>query len=214
MAKLNASYPDQKIEPATAREWYDELGDLEAGDVWLAIRAHRRHETFRPGIAAILGGVAIHREDMALALAAQQRAADQLEARRRRGVPMPPETREALDVIAEATKLDTPADQRMAKAEMVAALADQLEARTVARTLTVSEATRTCGACATSPTAGFVTVDLPAGHPGNTSPSPLVAMAPCPLCRPARRDAWQRGRLADKADTAGWVKGARPAGAA
>src|SRR5687768_12174838 len=98
-ARLNLSYPEQPINEGTAREWFVELGQLDAGDVWLAIRTIRREERFRPNLASIIAGVELHPRDMAAARQAQLA----LTARpgHRGGVPMPPETREALAILGE-----------------------------------------------------------------------------------------------------------------
>lgn len=205
--RLNDSYPSQPISADTAREWYEELADLDEGEVWLAIRAHRRHEPFRPGVAAILAGAAIHRQDMAEALAAQQRAAAAPRRAPRSGVPMPPETREALRILAERMNPATPADERAEAHRMIEALADQLAARITPAEETVRDATRTCGACATSPQAGFVEHVLPPGHRDNPYPHPSETLIPCPYCRPGRHDAWKRGRTADKTSRDGYVAG-------
>src|SRR3954447_10471836 len=108
VAKLNASYPDQPINAATAREWYDDLKHLDAGDIWLAIRVIRREERFRPQLASILAGVKLHRRDMAEARQRQERELER--SQYKPGVPMPPETREALDILAEVKRPDSDTD--------------------------------------------------------------------------------------------------------
>jgi hypothetical protein len=122
VARLNASWPDQQIEPPTAREWFDELHHLDAGDVWLAIRELRTEIKWRPSLAEILAGVKVYRAKLA-----EQAHHQQLErARSRRGTPMPPETKQAMEILADSIsgKVD-----KMEARQMIDALAAQLEAR-------------------------------------------------------------------------------------
>lgn len=51
---LNASYPDQKIEPPTAKAWFEDLEHEDAGVVGVALRRLRRESKFRPQLASIL----------------------------------------------------------------------------------------------------------------------------------------------------------------
>jgi hypothetical protein len=58
VARLNASYPGQQVEPMTAREWYTELAHLPADRVWRAVRRLRRERSFRPSLAELLDACA------------------------------------------------------------------------------------------------------------------------------------------------------------
>lgn len=55
VAKLNASFPRQPIEPLTAREWFSELADRRAELVWRALRRLRCEQSFMPSLAELLG---------------------------------------------------------------------------------------------------------------------------------------------------------------
>lgn len=122
VAKLNASYPDQPINAATAAEWHTELAHLDAGDVWLAIRELRTEIRWRPSLAEILAGVKVYRAK--LAEEAQSQELRHLASRK--GMPMPPETRQALEILKDSIsgKVD-----RVEARQMIDALAAQLEAR-------------------------------------------------------------------------------------
>ena len=125
VARLNATYPDRQIETATAREWYDELAHLETGDVWLAIRRLRTEQKWRPELAEILIACKLRRVEMA----EQARSQRQRLTAGRRGVPMPPETKQALEILKETLHPDTTVEQKSQAAAMIAALADQLAER-------------------------------------------------------------------------------------
>jgi hypothetical protein len=122
VAKLNASYPDQPINAATAAEWFTELDRLDAGDVWLAIRELRTEMRWRPGLAEILAGVKLYRAKLA-----EQAHSQQLRhLSGRKGMPMPPETRQAMEILKDsvAGKVDGPQARLM-----IDTLATQLEER-------------------------------------------------------------------------------------
>ena len=201
-ARLNLSYPDQPINEGTAREWFAELEPLDAGDVWLAIRTIRREERFRPTLASILAGVELHRRDMAAARQAQLALAARPD-HHRGGVPMPPETREALAILGEAAKPDGDVDRQQAAA-MIAALADQIEQRAQGRAESAADATRICPKCASSPVEGAVQYLLPAGHPDNLGDHPLQVYVPCSSCRPGRHHTWKAGQLHLRTDDRGY----------
>ncbi len=122
VARLNASWPDQQIEPPTAREWFDELRHLDAGDVWLAIRELRTEHHFRPSLAEILAGVKAYRGR----LAEQAHSQELRHLASRRGMPMPPETRQALEILKDS--ISGKVDKTQAR-QMIDALAAQLEQR-------------------------------------------------------------------------------------
>jgi hypothetical protein len=54
VARINASWPDQQIEPLTAGEWYDELAQLDPNLLTTAVRNLRRDSDYRPSLAALL----------------------------------------------------------------------------------------------------------------------------------------------------------------
>jgi hypothetical protein len=122
VAKLNASYPGQEISPETAAEWYTELARLDAGDVWLAIRELRTEIKWRPSLAEILAGVKVYRAK----LAEQAYSQELRHLARRKGTPMPPETRQAMEILADS--ITGKVDKTQAR-QMIDALAAQLEAR-------------------------------------------------------------------------------------
>jgi len=196
--RLNANYPGQELRPETAVEWFGVLVSFPEAEVWLAVERVRREREWMPtGVAVILNAIdANHRElqeDRRQALAAiQARPAA------RRGVPMPAETRQAIQLLAARMRgaLDGPTARRM-----IDGLADQLEARVHAQPETLADATRTCPECATSAVAGWI--DVPEDG--------VVAVQPCPMCQPGRHDAWKKGRLTAKAGQDGYP--ATPAGA-
>ncbi len=122
VAKLNASYPDQPINAATAHEWHTELGHRDAGDVWLAIRELRTEHHFRPSLAEILAGVKAYRGR----LAEQAHSQELRHLANRRGMPMPPETRQALEILKDS--ISGKVDKTQAR-QMIDTLATQLEQR-------------------------------------------------------------------------------------
>jgi hypothetical protein len=130
VARLNASWPDQQIEPPTAAEWYDELAHLDPGDIWLAIRQLRREHHFRPNLAELLVAHKVHRVEMAEAAKSQQRQ----HALGRRGTPMPPETRQAMEILAETLHPNTTPEQKAEARLMIDSLATQLAGRTFTAT--------------------------------------------------------------------------------
>jgi len=125
VAKLNASFPGQQIEPPTAREWFDELHGYAAGEVWLAIRLLRKEEKFRPGLAEIITGIKLCRRDMADAKRIQEQKQGTRNLGGGRGGPMPPETQEALKILAEASKPENGIDKVQARA-MIESLGQQI----------------------------------------------------------------------------------------
>lgn len=173
VAKLNASFPGQAIGPETAVEWWAELDGFEAPEVWLAVRRCRREREWMPTLHAIHEAVdANHRDELDRRLQAARMLA--AAGRRRRGVPMPPETRQAIDLLSGA--LEGRIDGASAR-QMIEQLADQLQARTTGRPETAQDAMRRCPECATSPVVGWIVVVSETDH--------VVAQwARCPLCRP------------------------------
>jgi hypothetical protein len=128
--RLNASFPDQPINAATAREWYDELHHLDPGDIWLAVRALRREHHFRPNLAEILTAHKVHRQE----LAEQARSLERQRDGWTRGTPMPPETRQTMEILKETLHPDTTPEQKAEARLMIDALATQLADRTFTAT--------------------------------------------------------------------------------
>jgi len=54
VTRINASWPDQQIEPLTAGEWYDDLAHLNPDLLGEAVRNLRRESDYRPSLAALL----------------------------------------------------------------------------------------------------------------------------------------------------------------
>ncbi len=126
VARLNASFPAQEpIGPETAAEWFEEVRHLDEGDVWLAVRELRKEQTWRPSLAELLAGVRVYRA--ALAERAHHQALER--AGDRKGTPMPPETRQALEILKETTRPDVTADFKAQARQMIDTLADQLAER-------------------------------------------------------------------------------------
>jgi hypothetical protein len=126
VARLNASYPGQEISPETAAEWYTELAHLDPGDIWLAVRALRREHHFRPTLAELLVAYKAHRAELAEQAASQQRRRDS----QTRGTPMPPETRQAMEILKETLHPDTTLEQKAEARLMIDTLAGLLADRT------------------------------------------------------------------------------------
>lgn len=122
IAKLNASYPGQEISPETAAEWYTELAHLDAGDVWLAIRELRTEMRWRPSLAEILAGVKLYRAK----LAEQAHSQELRHLSGRKGTPMPPETRQAMEILRDS--ISGKVDKAQVR-QMIDALATQLAKR-------------------------------------------------------------------------------------
>ncbi len=122
VAKLNASYPGQEISPETAAEWYTELTHLNAGDIWLAVRALRKEQRWRPALAEILAGVKVYRAQ----LAEEAHSQELRHLANRKGTPMPPETRQALEILKDSI---TGKVGKTEARQMIDTLATQLETR-------------------------------------------------------------------------------------
>jgi hypothetical protein len=206
--RMNASFPNRPVDPATAAEWLEELNAFDAASVWLAIRRCRRERPFAPALAQILEAIdANDREDRE-----RQRAAQVLaHAPGRRGARMPAEMYRAMEVHAD--RLDGKLDGETARG-LIDTLADQLDARLAHRSADDDPAlaTRTCVECAISPIEGQVFHTLPADHPENSYQHPVEVCSPCPRCRPVRAKVLTRGGQAAmtlRTDADGWPKGWR-----
>ena len=114
VARLNANYPGQQVDAETAAEWFGPLQGFPAGEVWDAIDRHRRDLTpdrdgrpvghWAPSLAGILACIDANWRERSAARR-ELEARDRRAARNRRGgVPMPPETKEALALL-ERSKL-------------------------------------------------------------------------------------------------------------
>jgi hypothetical protein len=88
----------------------------------LAIRRLRTEQRWRPSLAEILAGVTVYRRDLA-----EQAHAQQLRlAASRQGTPMPPETRQAMEILRDS--VSGKVDKAQAKA-MIDTLASRLAER-------------------------------------------------------------------------------------
>lgn len=100
------------------------MAHLDAGDIWLAVRQLRRERHFRPNLAEILVACKIRRVEMA-----EQARHQQLHTGNGRGVPMPPETRQALEILQETLRPGVTREQRVQARQMIERLADDLAER-------------------------------------------------------------------------------------
>ena len=141
MARLAANYPGQALPAETATEWFGPLAQFPAAEVWDAVDRHRRDMTegrdgrprgaWMPNLAELLAAVDKNWRE-------QSAARREIEARQARaarnaqgGVPMPPETKEAMRILAAASTPPghpdhVPGDIARKRIEM---LADQLAER-------------------------------------------------------------------------------------
>ena len=113
MARLNANYPGQQVDALTATEWYGPLEGFPAAEVWAAIDRHRRDLTpgrdgvptghWAPSLAGILACLDANWREASAARRELEARAARDERNGRGGVRMPPETKEALEVL-EASK--------------------------------------------------------------------------------------------------------------
>jgi hypothetical protein len=198
---LNASWPTQQVEGLTADQWYRDLGSYPGGEVMAALEAHRTNTT--PGRDGLpLGHWAPASADLLAYIREQRRreavTASTSGAMPASGVPMPPETKEAIEVL-KRTKLPPSHNDHLPGANgsfRIEQLAGYLEARlaeehedTPARREDVADARRTCGRCATSEVGGWLQ-----GTGG---------WLPCPACRPGRHQTWVATRRSGWPDVAG-----------
>jgi len=139
--RLNANYPGQQVEPLTAAEWFGPLEVFPPGEVWDAIDRHRRDLSpgrdgqpagqWAPSLAGILAAIDVNwRERSAERRQLLVRAA-RADRNGRGGVPMPPETREALRLLERSKLLPEHPDHLVPATarERIEDLADQLETR-------------------------------------------------------------------------------------
>jgi hypothetical protein len=205
--RLSASFPGQELRAETAAQWFEELRPFPAVDVWLAVRRVRREQANMPrSVAVFLNAIdANDREDRE-----RRRVTAQLAlapGRRRRGAPMPPEAKRAVEVFTD--RLDGKLEPDHA-AKLINELADQLDQRVAAasrRDPDPSEATRTCAECATSQVVGQVDHVLAVGDADNPYDHPVAVVVPCPGCRPVRAQVLDEGgmpAMSLRTDRDGW----------
>ena len=114
VARLNLNWPGQQIAKPTADEWFGPLEPFPATEVWDAVDRCRRdltpgadgrpRGTWLPNLAELLAAVDANWRERSAARR-ELEARDRRAARNRRGgVPMPPETKEALALL-ERSKL-------------------------------------------------------------------------------------------------------------
>lgn len=123
MDRINVAYPHQQVEPLTAREWFRHLRDYRADEVDRALVHCLGTVQF---ISCYALAEAVHTERATRT--ATQSTVTPLPAH---GVPMPPETRAALEVLKRSTLLpDNPDYLPPEKArQRVDELAGYLQAR-------------------------------------------------------------------------------------
>jgi hypothetical protein len=129
--RLNANFPGQQVEPLTAIEWFGPLSGFPAPEVWAALDVLRRTSEYLPSLKAILAAV----DGNWRAASAERRELENRQVRAARnaagGVPMPPETKEALQVLKASMSPPGTPDHipgPLAR-ERIEALAEQLTAR-------------------------------------------------------------------------------------
>lgn len=131
VAKLNANFPGQQVEPPTAAEWFGPLQDFPASEIWGAVDRVRRESKFLPALSELLAAVDLNWRERSAA----RRELEVREARAARnsrgGALMPDETKQAIELLRRSTlmpgnpdRLD-PASAR----NRIEALADQLAER-------------------------------------------------------------------------------------
>jgi hypothetical protein len=139
--RLNANYPGQQVDPATAIEWYGPLQGFPAGEVWDAIDRHRR--TLDPGrdgqplghwapsLAGILACIDANWSDRAKARHALETQQAKAAHNSRGGRPPPPETTEARQLLERSKRLPGAPDylERKTARARADALSDQLNER-------------------------------------------------------------------------------------
>jgi hypothetical protein len=119
---LNTAYLGQQISPETAALWYVDLDRYDVGDIWLALRRLRLDSRFMPDLSEIRAGVIVYRRELAEQAASQQIRQSQS----RKGTPMPPETKQAMEILKDSVAGKV--DGKQAR-QMIDVLATQLEER-------------------------------------------------------------------------------------
>jgi hypothetical protein len=109
VARLNANYPGQQIDPLTAAEWFGPLQGFPAGEVWDAIDRHRRNLApgrdglptghWAPSLAGVLAAIDANWREASAARRELEARARRAERNGRGGVRMPPETKEAVRLL-------------------------------------------------------------------------------------------------------------------
>jgi hypothetical protein len=141
VVRLNANYPGQQVEPLTAAEWFGPLEPFPPGEVWDALDRCRRD--LRPGqdgrpvgrwaptLADVLAAVDANWRERSAERRELLAKAARAERNGRGGVPMPPETREALRLLERSKLLPEHPDHLdpATARERIEALAGQLEER-------------------------------------------------------------------------------------
>lgn len=141
MGRLNLNWPGQQITTETANEWYEALSGFPVREVWDAIDRCRRDLTpaadgrptgrWLPSLAEILAAIDTNWGEAA----AMRRELEAREARAARnaagGVPMPPETKEALRILTASKNPPGHPDHIPGPVarQRIEALADQLAER-------------------------------------------------------------------------------------
>jgi hypothetical protein len=141
VARIAANYPGQALPAETAAEWYGPLQTFPASEVWDAIDRHRRdlsvngdgrpRGAWLPNLAEILAAVDANWRERSAERRQLLAHAARAERNGRGGVPMPPETREALRLLERSKLLPEHPDHLdpATARERIEDLADQLEVR-------------------------------------------------------------------------------------
>ena len=119
---MNTAYLGQQISPETAALWYPDLEPYDIGDIWLALRRLRVESRFMPDLSEIRAGVIVYRREFA----EQAHSQELRHLGSRRGMPMPPETRQALEILKDSVAGKVDGTQAR---QMIDTLANRLEER-------------------------------------------------------------------------------------
>lgn len=139
--RLNGNYPGQQINPLTTAEWYEPLSSFPNAEVWAAIDRHRRDLTpgrdgipaghWAPSLAGILACIDANWRDASAARRELEARAARAERNGHGGARMPPETKQALEIL-KAAKASPGSPGHIpgpVASQRIEALADQLDER-------------------------------------------------------------------------------------
>jgi hypothetical protein len=126
--RLVAGYPNAQLTDAERAEWLDELERYPAALVEAGVRRCRRERFVMPSLAVLLRAVETERQAAVRARRDAEQATARAALAAQQGIPMPPETRRALQLVARRQLGDEQHGHDVAA--QVAALAEQLVQRT------------------------------------------------------------------------------------
>lgn len=131
MAKLNANFPGQQVEAPTAAEWFGPLQGFPASEVWDAIDRVRRESRYLPSLAELLAAVDANWRERSAARREQEAKQARATRNARGGALMPPETKQAIDLLRRSTLMPGNPDrlEPTTARERIEVLAEQLAER-------------------------------------------------------------------------------------